>query len=44
MRTFWNNVALVVAGGLLCARAVDASPTAISGSAATKILRVIEFI
>src|SRR5215510_14448135 len=44
MRTFWNNVALFVAGGLPCARAADASPTAISGSAATKILRDIEFI
>src|SRR5215813_3000136 len=44
MRTFWNNVALVVAGGLPCARALDASPTVRSGSAATKILRDIGFI
>src|SRR6516165_817358 len=44
MRTFWNNVALVVAGGLPCARAADANPTAISGSAVMKILRDIGFI
>jgi hypothetical protein len=44
MRTFWNNAAPVVAGGLPCAQAVDASPTAISGSAATKILRNIELM
>ena len=43
MRTFWNNVALSFAGGLPCAGA-DASPTAISESAATTILRDIEFI
>jgi hypothetical protein len=44
MLTFWNNVALAFAGGLPCARAADASPTAISESAATKILRDIEFV
>jgi len=44
MRTFWNNVALAFAGGLPRARAADASATAISESAATKILRDIEFI
>ena len=36
MRTFWNNVALTTAGGLPCAWAAGASPSAISGSAATK--------
>jgi len=44
MRTFWNNVALAFAGGLPWPRAADASPTAISESAATRILRDIEFI
>src|ERR1700692_1968993 len=35
MRTFWNNVALTSAGGLLCGWTADASPRAISETAAT---------
>jgi hypothetical protein len=44
IRTFWNSVVPPLAGGLPCARTTDASPTPTSGSAATKILRDIEFI
>ena len=44
IRTFWNSIAPALTGGLPCARTTDESPTPISGSAATKILRDIEFI
>src|SRR4030088_3644025 len=43
MRTFWKSVALEFAGGSLCARVAEASPTAMSGrSVATNLRRDME--
>lgn len=40
MRTFWNNVALISAGGLLCGWTADASSRAMSESAAAMTYRL----
>src|SRR5271156_1217897 len=44
IRTFWNSVAPAFVGGLPCAQAAEASPTAINGSATTRIRRDMEIM